>query len=350
MKFLKYIFFLFLIYGTVNAQQKKVLVELFTNSHCPLCPPAHNALSAYMENGLYKADVTYIFYHMVFPYSDDPLNNANPDDSNARNLFYGPYYATPVGFFDGKVQNSSYSSWASGIDAEAVTSSPFELTLAGTSDGNTANIKATIKQTSPFGSSDLVVNFVAVENIFYEGRNGISDHKFVMRKMFPSPDGTSFTSSSGQTSEVDESVEINNAWNTGKLGFVVFIQDRTTKTVYQSGFIAYNSLTATGVETPEDDLPLSFNLFQNYPNPFNPSTTIKFAIPSVGDANFASPTSVSLKIYDVIGREISTLVNGQLQPGSYEVKFDGSGLSSGLYFYTLRTKGFVLTRMMLLLK
>lgn len=86
----------------------------------------------------------------------------------------------------------------------------------------------------------------------------------------------------------------------------------------------------------------NFYLLQNYPNPFNPTTTIKF---SILHSQFAT-----LKVYDILGREIKTLINKPMQSGEYEVEFDGSNLSSGVYFYRLTTGQFVQTRKMLLLK
>ncbi len=77
----------------------------------------------------------------------------------------------------------------------------------------------------------------------------------------------------------------------------------------------------------------SYHLSNNYPNPFNPSTRIKFKIP--GQARNDN-VLVTLKVYDMLGNEISTLVNEEKPAGEYEVEFDGRGLSSGMYFYTLR--------------
>jgi hypothetical protein len=102
-----------------------------------------------------------------------------------------------------------------------------------------------------------------------------------------------------------------------------------------------------GINKISNIVPSSFSLHQNYPNPFNPTTKIKFAIPS----NVRSQTSdVKLIIYDIQGREITTLVNEQIQPGTYEVTFDGSQYSSGIYFYELRAGNFRDTKRMLLVK
>ena len=85
-----------------------------------------------------------------------------------------------------------------------------------------------------------------------------------------------------------------------------------------------------------------FSLEQNYPNPFNPITKISYQIPE--------PGIVSLKIYNVLGKEITTMVNEKKSAGEYEVEFDGSKLSSGIYFYRLFADGFSITKKMLLLK
>jgi len=85
-----------------------------------------------------------------------------------------------------------------------------------------------------------------------------------------------------------------------------------------------------------------YSLSQNYPNPFNPSTKIKFSI--------KVPGNVTLKIYDVLGREIATLINNEYQAGSYSIDFNASGLSSGIYFYRLESGSFVQTNKMMLLK
>jgi glycosidase len=97
----------------------------------------------------------------------------------------------------------------------------------------------------------------------------------------------------------------------------------------------------TAVEN-EEKVPDGFELLQNYPNPFNPSTKIKFQIPDLG--------VVTLKVYDVLGKEVATLVNEERPSGSYEVNFDASQLPSGIYFYKLSAGTFEQTKKMILLK
>ncbi|MCL4279539.1 MAG: T9SS type A sorting domain-containing protein, partial [Ignavibacteriaceae bacterium] len=107
----------------------------------------------------------------------------------------------------------------------------------------------------------------------------------------------------------------------------------------------------------EQEIVSEFRLEQNYPNPFNPNTKIKFTIPNViaiRQLPEKQSQLVTLKIYDILGNEIATLVNDELSPGEYEVEFNTSSIkhlpSSGIYFYTLKAGDFVQTKKMILLK
>ena len=351
MKIFSYMLILILMCGAMFASQRKVLVEVFTNSHCPLCPPAHSAIESFIQKDPNNDHVTYIFYHMNFPYPDDPLNQANPNDPAARNSFYGPFSSTPHGVFDGQVQSGNYGEWANVIDTKVAEESPFELSLKGAadSDGKNLTITATLKQTAAVSSNDLRIYFVAVEKTDYTGRNGVTNNLNVMRKMFPDPNGKSFTTSLNQTNEVTQDISISDEWNKTALGIVVFIQDNQSKAVYQSEYITHTSII-TDVEETGKNLQSAFTLYQNYPNPFNPTTTISYSIPNVEAQHAASLQHVILKVYDILGNEVATLVNEQKSAGNYNVEFNANGLSSGLYFYKLTAGNHVATKKMLLLK
>jgi hypothetical protein len=98
----------------------------------------------------------------------------------------------------------------------------------------------------------------------------------------------------------------------------------------------------TSVEQPENKMPTSFFLSQNFPNPFNPVTKIKYSVPY--------STFVSMKVFNLLGQEVTTLFEGEKQVGTYTAFFDGSGLSSGVYYYRLEAKEFIKTKKLLLLK
>jgi phosphatidylserine/phosphatidylglycerophosphate/cardiolipin synthase-like enzyme len=98
----------------------------------------------------------------------------------------------------------------------------------------------------------------------------------------------------------------------------------------------------TGIEEQKRDLPVSYELSQNYPNPFNPTTTFKFQLPKTG--------LVTVKVFDILGREAATLVNEIKPAGTYTLTWNASQVSSGVYFYRLQSQNTMLTKKMLILK
>ena len=107
-------------------------------------------------------------------------------------------------------------------------------------------------------------------------------------------------------------------------------------------FHLIRALPPTGIAETTPTTPLQTELFQNYPNPFNPSSDIRFSI--------AQTDHVTLKVYDVLGREVAVLVNDVKKPGTYDVVVDASGLASGVYFYRLQVGAFAETRRMIAVK
>jgi len=105
-----------------------------------------------------------------------------------------------------------------------------------------------------------------------------------------------------------------------------------------------------GFEPINSVIPKQFSLHQNYPNPFNPVTKIQFQIPLSRGVSGGRGVLTRIVIYDLLGREVTTLVNEQLKPGSYEVNWDGTGFASGVYFYSLITSDYVETKRMVLVK
>ena len=106
--------------------------------------------------------------------------------------------------------------------------------------------------------------------------------------------------------------------------------------------LRFNNDNITGINSVSQVNPDKYELFQNYPNPFNPTTTIKYSI--------SSNTAVKMRIYDVLGKEVATLVNQVQTAGTYKVDFDASKLSSGVYFYKLEAGQFTEVKKMTLLK
>ncbi|HMQ70329.1 MAG TPA: Omp28-related outer membrane protein [Ignavibacteria bacterium] len=119
----------------------------------------------------------------------------------------------------------------------------------------------------------------------------------------------------------------------------------TTANITMNGFIFQKAIFDTidvGISNYNSQIPDKFSLYQNYPNPFNPVTNIKFDI--------AKSTNTSIVIYDMLGKEISSLVNQVLAPGSYQYSFNASNFPSGIYYYRIKTNEFTDIRKMILLK
>jgi hypothetical protein len=320
-------------------EERKVLVEVFTNSHCPLCPAAHNVIDNYLS-GPNGDKISYIYYHMIYPYNDDQLYWESKEGSDARDNYYSPVHATPQGWFDGTLQGGT-SGWAASLDNLVSTQSPLKIILSGTRNPTQFNINAQLTRTGDIPDNDLVIHFIIAEDLYYAGRNGISNHRHVMRKMFPTPDGLSFTIDLNETKDIPQTIDIDPLWDADSLNVAVFVQSTGSMTVYQSETISYNELNVTGLKNSKI-IPDKFVLEQNYPNPFNPSTIIKYQIPK--------QEFVSLKVFDALGNEVATLVNDEQQAGSHNVNFNSAGLASGIYFYKIQAGNFIATKKMVLMK
>jgi len=109
-----------------------------------------------------------------------------------------------------------------------------------------------------------------------------------------------------------------------------------------SGYIFKSNQIISGFSESTTELPKSFNLYQNFPNPFNPSTSIRFSVPK--------RTHVQLKVFDIIGCEITILVNEVLEAGNYDITFNADGISTGVYIYQLKAGTYVESKKMVLIR
>jgi endonuclease/exonuclease/phosphatase family metal-dependent hydrolase len=113
------------------------------------------------------------------------------------------------------------------------------------------------------------------------------------------------------------------------------------------GVLTLFNIGVLGIDEGNNIYPEDLKLFQNYPNPFNPSTKIKFSVPTIA-SDFSSKTT--LKVYDILGEEVATLVNEQILTGNYEVRFDATNLSSGIYLYKIQAGDYTDVKKMILMK
>ncbi len=140
-------------------------------------------------------------------------------------------------------------------------------------------------------------------------------------------------------------------WEGNSLGVSSLLARDSTFHLWYSAFDSLSGVWQTGHATSifssvgvaeRKNLPTKYQLFQCYPNPFNPSTQIKYSI--------IQKSHVSLKVYDILGKEVATIVDEEQEPGEKSISWVASGVASGIYFYQLRAQGFIDTRKMILLK
>lgn len=353
MKKINYIIIAFFIFtAAIYAGEKRVLVEIFTNSHCPLCPPSHTTIDNYLAAGN-SEKIEFIYYHMAFPYSSDQLYQDNTADAAAKNNFYGPFSSTPKAFFNGTLVSNSYNNWGTNLDQLATVESNFDIALSGEYTSENLTIYANVTQTGVVSSIEKTINYVIVEDLTYQGNNGISSHKNVMRKIV-NPAGELFTSAQNETVNFSETITLNPSWATENIKIIVFVQDKSTKETFQATSLSFSEFSLTDVNE-DNKLINDFSLSQNYPNPFNPTTTIKYTVPSnvkreTLALSSADVSNVKLIVYDIVGREVATLVNQNQNPGNYSVSFNATDISSGIYYYTLTSGNLYETKKMILLK
>ncbi len=152
-----------------------------------------------------------------------------------------------------------------------------------------------------------------------------------------SKDGIFFSPDSGITW-----VSLNQGLTYSDVRSIVFDRDGYAYAATYGGGVFKTTESTTSVNEHSITIPKAFLLMQNYPNPFNPSTIISFAIPV--------RSIVSLKVFDILGREVSTIVSGELEPGSYTQQWNAATMASGVYFYRLQAGTYSETKKLLLLK
>jgi photosystem II stability/assembly factor-like uncharacterized protein len=197
---------------------------------------------------------------------------------------------------------------------------------------------------------------------FNGGGNWIYDYLY----MFGEARGVSFRTESegwavlGFAARFAYTLDTANTWHTmnvpdtSSLYDIIFTDPFHGWAVGTKGSVYKYNAQTIGINNNHNSVPLAFKLYQNYPNPFNPTTKIKFDVPSAplsfGEGNAPYGAGVRLIIFDALGREIQTLLREKLNPGTYEVDFNGNNLPSGIYFYKLTAGNYSDAKKMVLIK
>jgi len=345
-----------LVFST-SLDTNNVVMETCTGTWCGYCPCGHDIINTILS--IYPKTVV-LCYH-------GPPNYGSPVDPWAAvgypmiQLFGMNSYPTGViGRSSGII---SRSAWYSAVSGQAVLPPSVKVILTNpTINTTTRKITGTVTATALQDLTGAYSVFVAItenhiinpQNIYAScGTAGINNnyvHDHVVRALVTPTTGTQltagpWTANTSYTYNIDYTVtDATISLMNCQVAMFVYKQG----TPYVTGANVQNGLAVnttqfipTGISGNE--LKASeYSLDQNYPNPFNPVTSIRFTIPKAGN--------VSFKIYDITGKEVSNYYNGFLSAGSYTMRFDGTNLTSGIYFYKITTKDFTDVKRMILVK
>ncbi len=331
--------------GIVLSQAtKKVLIEDFTSSTCGPCASLNPSLHAWIDG--YRDNLAVVSFHMNWPSpGTDPMYLANPTENTARRTYYG-VNAIPEIVMEGvKTYIGTISGMTTWYNYYIGQTTPVAITVADTRHGADSiytNVQVTNLSTLPSGNYTIKV-FVIERSIYIASDPGLTngEHTFpdVFRKALTNINGDPISGNSG-TYNFQYRFQRPAAWVDSMIYTLALVQNDNDKSTMNAKSSNFDYLT--GITPYSNQVPRSFALYQNYPNPFNPTTNIKFDLPKSGN--------VSLKLYDMLGNEVQTLVDGNQQAGVYNITVNGANLASGVYFYTLKTDSYVETKKMALIK
>jgi len=333
----------------VTNNLRNSVLEFCTGTWCQWCPcgdnEAHNLKEAFPNTVM-------LAYHGA---STDPWKTFNGNGIISTLGFSG----YPSGLVDRKrgVNNGWGSFFTDGEQrysqnpasdvAIAVSNSSYNPTTRQL----TVNLNATALASL---TGQYKVNYIITEDNMVYPQTGNSYctgsstwvHNWTVRNIVNAVAGDNVNSgtwNNGQSIPLTFTTTLDAAWVPAncKFNIVIFKDSGTLNTSEMAQAIMGNVVT-TAIGNESSEVPSKFELSQNYPNPFNPSTNIKFSVPKDGFA--------SLKIYNTLGQLVSTYLDGYIKAGYYNAEIDGSSLSSGIYFYTLKTNDFVETKKMNLVK
>ena len=349
------IFLLFISFTNSFSVPKNLLIEYVTGTWCGNCPCGHQTLGNISSQ--YPQTVV-IAYHA---FSDDPFRNFNGNNIVSLMGFSG----TPTADIDRKhfLGNSNYPLWISSAQNiyNSTPDSRVNIEIISKSyNESTRELNLNINSTALENlTGQYKINIVITENNLNYRQNYYAscgtpgyvmnyDHDNVARNMVNGATGenlnTGSTWNSNQTFTKMVSTVIDGQWNAENCKVVIFVyKEGTTLALSDVEQVIQDNVSGTtGVSGLSSKMPDGYRLYQNLPNPFNPSTTISYEIPTSGNVN--------LKVYNITGSEIASLINGRQDAGKYSIDFNGGNLSTGIYFYRLVVNNYSKTRKMLLIK
>jgi hypothetical protein len=323
------------------------LLEFATGTWCQWCPCGDLTAEALTE--AYPGLVV-IAYHGGG--GGDPFLNYT-GNSIISALGFSGY---PTAIIDRQNFPLDFSQWTSTMQSRMATAaSPISIAITGRSyNPSTRELTFNVETTPNITLPILYKLGVALtENNLVYTQTGNTNcpgsttwvHNWVCRGVLSPVTGTTLntaTWTSGQKASTAVTTTLDASWIPANCRINAYVFQAGATLGMSEVVNATSDVVVTGIEDGAGTTPVEYALQQNYPNPFNPTTSIAFSIPKAG--------FISLKIYDVAGREVMTGLEETLQPGQYNVQVDARNLASGVYFYTLSTASFTQTKKMTLMK
>lgn len=267
------------------------------------------------------------------------------------------YFATPWSWLDGDKDAGwlcfSENELNSLVAQRLAMPAGLEIQINGSlsSKNDTLNLEFRITNTDTISYSGFFHATLTEDGIAWSAPNGQQIHDFIPRIWWPNAAGSEIAISPGETEKLNANWIINKNWVIKTLSIVAFVQDDflqpdSTLEIHQGAKVKVTRLT-TGIEDSYSDIIQDFQLYQNFPNPFNPETTIDYYL--------TKNSPISLKIYNLQGQEVKSLVSDIQNPGKYSIVWDGrdnfgENIAAGVYLYMLKAGNQVQSRKMILLR
>ena len=334
----------------VSSNPRNLALEYCTGTWCQWCPCGESALH---ELEIYYPNTVFLAYHG----GSDPYINFN--GNTIINSLGMSYY--PTGTCDRLINSTAFFGASGFVEYPFMRymnspEAPVKINIVTQNfNASTGVLNVNLNTTA---LTDLTgqykINYVITEDNLVYVQTGNSYcpgsstfiHKWVVRNMVNNALGenlnTGGTWTNGQVINKSFTTTLNAAWISSNCKLKIFVyKDGSPLYLAEVQQAIQTPVTATGINN-EESIPTKFELMQNYPNPFNPVTNIKFSVPKAG--------YTSLKIYDITGKLVATYLDEYVKAGHYNAEVDGSELSSGTYFYTLKAENYLETKKMILLK
>jgi hypothetical protein len=325
-------------FNTYTTEREMVVLEIGTATWCQACPGAAIGADDMIDNG---HDVAVVEYHHNDNYSE-PNGEARLD--------YYQIIGFPTAVFDGtdkyiggSYAQSLYPQYLPIYQTRKGIKTAFTMEIYGDNVGNDYSLTIRINKTATIPYQDLKLFMILTESNIPYSWFGLDHLNWVERLVIPDSEGTAIDMMSNDVLDVGLDFTFDNAWDVVNCELAAFIQNADDKEILQATKVMVTDLIQVGIgDDTEASLPRATALKGNYPNPFNASTAIEYSL--------SEEDMVTIRLFDILGREIATLVNERKQAGKHSVTVDASELGTGVYFYRMDTENFSGTRKMLLIK